>query len=247
MSQGVEDPGRELRRLVEEEHPVVGQRRGPRPGHPAAPTDDRGDSGGVVRILVRRDADQGLTRGQRARDRVHGSDLQRRLELQWRQQARHALGHHGLARARRAEQEGMVSTGSGHLHRGATADLSGDVEHVERQGRQRRGRGNDRAGFVEWLAAEQGDQTAHGGDPVGLHPGEQPGLGEVAHRHDHPLEAGPHGGEHCWQDAADRPDPPVEAELPDEHPADQRRRGHRTVGRENRGRQRQVETAAPLG
>ncbi len=101
--------------------------------------------------------------------------------------------------------------------------------------------------IVVRLPGEQVDQVAQRADPAGIDPGQQRGLGQVLQRDHDPVHAGPGRGEHRRQHAAHRPDPTVQTEFTDQHPAQQRGGRHHCVGGEDGRGQRQVEAAAALG
>ena len=106
----------ELRRLVQEQDPAVGQRRFPRALHAAA-ADQPFQRRAVVRRAERRPRDQRRARAQGTGHRMHARHLQRLPAGQRRQDARQAPGRHGLATARRAEQQRVVAAGRGDLQR----------------------------------------------------------------------------------------------------------------------------------
>src|SRR5205823_10349903 len=108
LTQRVEDADSELGRLVEEEHPVVGEGDHARSGERAAAADERGHARGVVRCLEWRSSKERCPRGQGAGDRVDRGDLERlRVAERW-QDGRQAFGEHRLARPWWAAEEGVV-------------------------------------------------------------------------------------------------------------------------------------------
>ena len=84
----------------------------------------------MVRVLEGRADDERLV-AQPAGDRVDRGDLERLLQRQRRQDARQPLRQHRLPGARRPEQEQMVPTGGGDLHRCPPHRLTTDVQEVE--------------------------------------------------------------------------------------------------------------------
>ncbi len=102
-------------------------------------------------------------------------------------------------------------------------------------------------GLVVVLPGEQGDEVAQAADAAGLRARQQLGLGEVLQRHDDPVDAGARRGEHRRQHARHRSHPAVQAELPQQHPAQQRLRRDAALRGEHGRREGQVEGAAPLG
>jgi len=141
-----------------------------------------------------------------------------------------------------------VATGRGDLHGGATRHLPGDVEHVEPGGRLplvvRRRRARH---LVVGLPTEHREQVAQAGDTPHLHARDQPRLGEVGGGHDDPREAGPRRGKHRRERTAHRADPAIEAELAEQHPAQQGVGRHHTTRGQHGRREREVEAAAALG
>ena len=136
-----------LRQLIQKEHPVVGQADLPRPGYAAAAGQTR-----------RRHAVVGRAEGPMRDDRVlpvgqarHGVDLRGLDDLlpaHVRQDARQTLGHHGLARARRAYDQDVMAAGRGDLQRALYVLLALHVREVrarELHLAQIRGRGGAEA------------------------------------------------------------------------------------------------------
>jgi hypothetical protein len=102
-------------------------------------------------------------------------------------------------------------------------------------------------GLVVGLPRQQRHQVAQAADTPCLRAGQEPGLGEVLQRHDHPVDAGPGGRQHRGQDPRHRAHPPVEPQLTEQH-AVQQRVGRQAARRRQHGRgEGQIEAAAPLG
>ena len=115
-------------KLVQEQHAAMRQAdlSGTRP---VATAGQRGLRRGVVRFPEGRPHHQPAA-VQHAGDAVDHADLQRRSRIQVRQQARQARGEHGLAGARRSDQQQVVAPGRGDLHRAPGGFHALHVGHV---------------------------------------------------------------------------------------------------------------------
>jgi hypothetical protein len=165
------------------------------------------------------------------------------------QERRQPGGEHGLARARRSEQEDVVPTRGRHEHRlhgVVVADHIGEVGRVlGRPGLRRDEHRVERDRVEVAPVPDHGVEERHHGD----HPdaGHESRLIGVAGRHHRRGEAGPCGGDHGGEHARDRADPSVEAELAQVHHPVDRRRLH-GAGRGQHGEcDAQVEARAVLG
>ena len=139
--------------------------------------------------------------------------LERVLGLERRQQARQAAGEHRLARARRPEQQQVVTAGRRDLDGEPPEALTAHVGHVG--GRRGLGHGLGGVGRVGpgTVALQRVDnlsQVLHGAHRAG---GDERRLRVRARRHDE--RARRHGG-HEADDPRDRAQRPVEAELAEE-------------------------------
>ena len=121
-------PG-EFRQLVEEEDAAVGERYFAGPCAQAA-ADEGGERGRVMRIAEGPVAHQPAA-CELARHRMDHGDLERRRGFQRRQQARQALGQHGLARTGRADHQQVVAAGRRDFERALGRFLALDVGEVE--------------------------------------------------------------------------------------------------------------------
>ena len=129
LAQHLEDGALELRQLVEEEHPVVGQRYLARLGvYPAA---DQGNiRDGVMWGTERAHGYQRVLLVHESRHRMYLGGLEAFAERQRRQDARHAFGEHGLAAARGAYHDGVVAAGGSNLEASLNGLLPLDVGEV---------------------------------------------------------------------------------------------------------------------
>ena len=191
LAQRVEHGRRELRRLVQEQHPAVGQRRRARagPGPSRRRRSPRPTRCGAAPGTAARST-SGRRRRQRAGDRVHRRHLERGVAVERRQQAGQPLGQHRLAGARAARS----SAGGGRRPRPPRAAYRavGLAEHVGQVGGRCAGSVAPAAPAVgarrparasgSSLAASPRDQPGqrpHTGDP---HAGHQRRLGGVGRR-----------------------------------------------------------------
>ena len=126
----------ELRHLVEEQHAVVRE------------ADLAGARHAVRRRRARRPRSCGAAREtaaarqqpragrQQPRDRMHGRGLERLVERQRRKDPGEPPRHHRLARARRTDQQQVVSAGRGDFERAAGERLPADVGEVRPRSRR---------------------------------------------------------------------------------------------------------------
>ena len=236
FAQAVQDVAAPLEQLVEEQHPVAGLADRARPGHPAAAAEQRGPGGGVVGRGERWPAVKPPDRT--AGDRADRGHLHRLGVGQVGKHPGETPGQHGLAGAGRAEQQQVVPTGRGHLHRPsglALADDVGQVRHVAHpllpQRRVRQGAG---------AAAQQGDHLGQAGHGQRLGHRGQLGLGDVVGGHQH---RAPRASAQAGQDPADRPDLPVQRQLAEQYLLPRRQLLQRPQDRHDDG---EVEPGAAL-
>ena len=140
LTQHLQDVAAELEHLVEEQHAVMREAdlAGTRLRSAA---DQRGVRDRVMRRAKRALGDQPRARRQQADDRVDRRDVERLVERQRRQDARHASRHHRLAGARRSDEQQVVTAGRGDLERAPREQLAADVGEIraERGGAGRQG------------------------------------------------------------------------------------------------------------
>ena len=215
FAQHVEDGPAELRQLVEEQHPVVGERDLARPGRdPASHQPDRRGR------VVRRPEGPLPPRGGvplQAPGGVDGHRLQRFGLAHGRQQAGQAGGEHGLPGPGGADHEDVVAAGGG--------DFEGPLghvlpPHVRELGGRRRTRLRDRGGErLDRRGAQQmpprlrevGDREERHRAREGRFPGVAGGQDQAA--------GGLAGRDRAGDRAPHRLHPPVQGELPDHlHP-----------------------------
>jgi hypothetical protein len=128
LAQHVQHSTVKFRKFVEEQHAAVRQRNLTGTRHAAAA--NQGDAGtGVVRRPERPALP--VLDAEAARQRLHGRRLQRFLVGHGRQQADEAGGQHGLAGARRPDQQDAVIAGRRHLQRPLDHQLALDVGKVQ--------------------------------------------------------------------------------------------------------------------
>jgi len=242
LAQRLEDVALELGQLVQEEHAIVGEAdfSGPRD---RAASDDGGIACGVMGAAEGPLGEKRIEA--RAARGVDGRRLERLLGSERGKDARKPPGEHRLAGARRPGEEQVVASRGGDLERAAREDLAAHVGQVgQRSLRAQDGQRCGRIGPVG--AAGQAYGVGKRADGIDAQPRDERGLGRVLGRDDRGRQAPCPGREHHRQDAGDRPDGPVERQLPHEEHVGQRRRAERTVGREQADRRGEVVGRAHL-
>ena len=106
---------------------MVGQGCGAGPDDAAAAADEGGAGGGVVRRAERWVGKQRAVGGQHPGDRVDGGHFERGGRVEPGQQGGQPFGEHGLARARRAEQQQVMAAGRAELRGPPGGRLAEDV------------------------------------------------------------------------------------------------------------------------
>ena len=175
--------------------------------------------------------------------RVHGGRLQRLLECPRREQAGQATRQHRLAGPRGTGEEQIVMPRGRDLERTSRERLPLDVGDVGRidlgdPGDRRRG---ERRRLAVLLQGTEGLGQRTGATHV--HAGHQPGLGDVATRHDDEVHVGGPGGQCGWQDPSTGERPPVQRQFAEHDRAGRQRWRQLPGGREHRHGDGQVETA----
>ncbi len=127
LAQRFEYAALELRQLVEEQHAVVGERDLARHGRRAAAA-QRHRAGGVMRRAE--DARGPALRCKLPDQTQHRGRLERFVRSHRRQDPGEALCQHGLAGARRPDQQYAVSAGGRNLDRTTRDELALDVEEI---------------------------------------------------------------------------------------------------------------------
>jgi hypothetical protein len=243
FAQHLEHAAVPLRQFVEEQHACMRERDLARPRLRTA-ADQRDAARGVVRRAVRRLAPAREIHAAPARRRDRGA-FERLVFFQQRQDRRQARGQHGLAAARRPDEQEMVRTGRGHFERTARRGLAAHVGQVRwrQQGHGfARGAGDGEFAFAaqEGADLEQGGCGARAGMP------REPGLGAIGLRQHH-LARGARRGEHRRQRAVDAAQLAGQRQFAEELAACQRRARQLPGRGEDAERDRQVETSAILG
>ncbi len=220
LAHRLEHGGRKLRQLVEKEHAVIRQAHLARLQRAAAA--GHGDvRHRVVRRAKRPDAHDGVVRRREAEDGIDLRGLDHFGAVHRRQNGRQALGEHGLARARRADEQDVVPAGGGHLERALDVLLRLDLGEIDREARLglelRRRHGRDAL-----VPAQMVHELGNVLDRVDGHPVGKGGLGRVARRDEELTDADLLGRERHRERAGDGADVPREADL-----AEKRRRGRR--------------------
>jgi hypothetical protein len=218
LPQCLEGGARELRKLVEEEHPVVRQRGLPGAWRRAA-ADERGRRGAVVRRPERAKAPARVVEGAgRAPDRRR---LERGIVVEWRQQPGQASRQHRLAAARRAGHQQRVPAGGGDLEGALGRCLSLHVGQVWKRpcGAPCRRLDADQRRSVRGIAGQQRpDDIEQVASAVHRHAVDEGGLPRALERQHEPARAAAGtsrapAGEPHGDGAAHRPDLAAEGEL----------------------------------
>jgi hypothetical protein len=252
LAHGLEGVAVELRELVEEEHPAVGQRHLAGTGWIAASQQPRGAGGVVGRaegaLRSDRDALAQLPRGAVDPRDLEGlaEDLEGLAEVERRKQTLQAAGQHGLAAAGRSAQQQAVASCGGHLQGPLGALLAADLREVgsRRRGHRLPGRGGGNG--QRRAAAQIAQHAAEVGGRQHLDLGSEPRLGRVAGGHDYALAA---RVPHCQGEGegpAHRPQAPVQGELSDQAQAGEARRLEGTRRGQDGHGDGEVEADAPL-
>ena len=112
--------------------PLCASETSPGPRNHAA-ADQAGVGDGVVRRTKRPHADQSGAGIEHAGDAVNLGGLERFFEGERRQDRRHALGEHGLARTGRPDHQDVVAAGAGHFERALGRLLAANVFEVHQE------------------------------------------------------------------------------------------------------------------
>jgi hypothetical protein len=161
LAQRVEHVAIELRQLVEEEDPTMGEAHFA--GREARAAADHGGVGkGVVRSAKRARPPQPLAGSEQPGDASHDRDLERLRVVERRQEAGHGPGQEGLARSRWTDQQEVVAARQGHLERPAGERLAANLDQVGRIDRSAAAGWSDRAGRRHGDTSR--DAHASGGD-----------------------------------------------------------------------------------
>ena len=227
----------ELRQFVQKQHTVVGKAHLAGAGHTAAARQGR-RADAVVRAAEGPVAVQPAA-GQKPGHGVDLCGLQRFGLLHGRQNAGQALGQHGFARARAADEQNVVAAGGSDLHGPAGGRLAPHIRKVRQFLRLSGGEagGGRRGQFV--LPPQMGHHLAGVGRAVHGKPLHHGGLGGVGLGHEQ--GAGPllrrrqRHGQHAGHGAK----LPVQRKLPDEGKA-LVHRGQLAAGAEQGQQHRQV-------
>lgn len=242
LAQGIQSLGAELRQFVQEQHPVVGQRHLARLDPQAAAGQGR-HGGRVVRGAEGPGAGQ-LALGDQAGHRVDHRGLQQLGRRQRRQQARQTGGHHRLPRARRPDEQQVVSAGRGDLQGALGVLLALDVPQVGNRPAVDHAPGRGRrqhlgpAEMVDHRDQRRGRQNAGLARPGGFG---SAGLGADQAQAQSTRRDG------RGQGAGRRHDPPVQGQFAHGGPAGQGVGRDDAHGRHHRQRDGQVVVAALLG
>ena len=244
LAQRLERRPRELGQLVEEEHPMVGERRLTGSRADAAADEARGGDR-VMRGAERTSPDQ-AARAVQAGDRVQPGHLDRLVTRERRQQAGQPARQHRLARARRAVEEEVVPAGGRHLQRGDEAVVAAHVREVRLDAlegfrcfllrRRRRGA----------VAAQDLDRLLQIVDAQHL---DRPDEGRFAcprARYEQPGKAMARGALGDGERSAHRPDLAHQRQLADHGAARDRVVGQLPARRQDRNGQGEVEARADL-
>ncbi|KAF5031758.1 hypothetical protein DSECCO2_624440 [anaerobic digester metagenome] len=236
----------EFRQFVQEKHPAVGH------GHLArarigAAADEAGVGNGVVRAAEGALREQARA-VQAAGHRIDGRDLEGLLEGQRRQHRGDALGEHGLAGTRRADEKQVVRAGRRDLHRALGMGLSLDLGEVLGKGGRVAG-GGERRGRARRKAFLAGKKAQHLAQVVGgvdREPGHGRGLVGVGAGDDKPFRPFAPGPRRQGQHARHGLELAGKGEFTAEKESVRGPGGHRLHGREQRERQGQVVARALL-
>ena len=231
----------------------MGQRNLSRALHAAA-ADQSFERRAVVRRAERRPRDQRRARAQGTGHRMHARHLQRLLAGQRRQDARQAPGRHGLATARRAEQQRVVAPGRGDLQRPLQPVLAAQVGEVpvSRYGGRcvRRGVAASSPCSRPCLRARLAERLDRFGERIDAHdrpPAQRLRLRQVAARHHEAFDAALQPAADRGQHAVHGADVAAQGQLAEHHDPHLIVPGDLTRGGDHAQRQRQVEGGARLG
>ena len=220
LAHRLEHGGRKLRQLIEKEHAVVGKAHLTRLQRAAAA--GHGDvRHRVVRGAKRPDTHDGIVRRRETEDGIDLRGLDHFGAVHRGQNGRQALGEHGLARARRSDEQDVVPARCRYLKRALDVLLRldlGKIDRKVRRGRKRRRR-HGRDGLVP---AQMVHELRDVLDRVHGHALGKGGLGRVARRDKELPETDLFGRERHRERAGDGADLPREAHL-----AEERRRRRR--------------------
>src|SRR5690242_1026433 len=130
LAHDFEDVALEFREFIEEEHAVVAERdfAGTRNG---ATADEAGIADGVMRGTKRACTDEAAAVFEDARDAVDACGFDGFLEGHGRKNGGDALGEHGFAGARRADEKNVVAAGAGDFESALGGLLAVDVAEID--------------------------------------------------------------------------------------------------------------------
>ena len=221
LAQHLQHVRAKLRQLVEKEDRVVGQADLSRLGEgPAA-----GQRRGGHRVVRRAEGPRGDDGTAAARKPCHRPDLgglDHLLPAHVRQDAGQTLGHHGLARPRRADEQDVVPARGGDLQRTLDVLLTLHIREI----RQRQLLGvhvRHRRGFDRLLASQMPDELRDALHRNNLHVLGKGGLRRVLRRDEEASDPLAPGGDGHRQRAGDGPQLPRQGKLAQEGAV--RRRG----------------------
>ena len=189
---------------------------------------------GAERALEQHAVGQGTTGG-----RVDAGHRERLLGGERREQARQALGQHGLARPGWPHHQEVVPAGRRHFERVSAHGLSSDIGQIESgRGRRLSVVGSERRRGPGSLRSQNGRQVGQGGHPMGLVAADERSLTHIAEGHDQPERCGGVGqGDH----PGDMTERAVEPELTTKGQAVDGRRGNLAGGHQHAHRNGQIE------
>ena len=244
LAQRLERRPLELGELVEEQHAAMREARLARPEvRPAA--DDRGGRGAVVGRAERRACDERLLVVHEAGDRVDPRHLERGGRVERRQDPGQPAREHRLPRTGRAAEEDVVPARRCQLERAPGAFLPADVGEVGRGRAPIPVRDERRLGLELQLAAQVPDRL---GEVPDRDRGDacESSLSRRVGRTEETLGAEPPRSLGDREHAADPAQPPVQRELADGSGALEGAARELLRRRQQRQRDRKVETRALL-
>ncbi len=248
LAKALEHATGELRQFVQKEHTVVGEAHLAGPRHPSA-ADDRRGRGGVVRTADRTRAHERAAFAEQTRTTVDSGDLEGFGPGHRRKQARQRPSHHRLAGSRGTDQKQVVPARRGDRHRPLRRLLPADLAAVDRgaaSGEQ--SIRIDLRSRRRHAALQEGDHLVETLEPVHVDPPDRRRLDGVGPGQDDAgaTEAPREGGQ------ADRPPNRTQSSVEGEFTGEEVRRHHRTrrgersVGKQQRDRDGQVEDRSLL-
>lgn len=249
LAQGVEDRGRELGRLVEEEDAPVGERDGAGRRDPASPADERRGRRAVVGRLEGRGAQERAPLGQDPGERMERRRLEGDAIVEIGEDPGQARGEHRLAGSGLALEEEVVSSGGRdekRVDRSVLATHVREVAFVRRRGGRRWSRRALEEARPRRAAARPYDDVGEVGEAENLDPWDEAGLVDALDGHDDPADAEALGGGDGGEDPAHGPQSPVESEFGEERRALEGGSVDGPGGDEDRHRDREVEARPRL-